>query len=416
MLNDALGPARPVDSRLLRVVYKPGRTRTLVLELWDQLQTEPHRAAGLLRQGLREARQLHSRERRLASEALYDLCRVHPALAHHLGTEDGLALWLGWLVWGGLDPATAEAQWREERGSDRSFAMPSRGEAAIDLSTATGFPKSLRAAWERRFGAQSAEALHAANGNPPVTLRADARRTTAAKLAASLRSEGIEAEALGERFPHAVRVASRQPLTGTRAAKKGWFEAQDAGSQALAELVAPAGLSTVDFCAGAGGKTLALASLGAKPLWAFDVRAPALDTLHRRARKADIDVTTHRLPPSGRAPAEARSPRVLVDAPCTGSGVLRRHPEQRLRWTEQTLAELTALQALVLDNAATLVEPGGWLVYGTCSVFHEENEDIVAAFLAEHPDFSAHGEPLVLLPHRDDTDGFFGQILVRAED
>jgi len=214
---------------------------------------------------------------------------------------------------------------------------------------------------------------------------------------------------------------------------------QDEGSQLLGMLVEPRrGEMVVDFCAGAGGKTLqmgaAMDSTGR--LYAFDVSDKRLANLGPRLKRSGLsNVFPQRI--SGENDAKVKRlrgkiDRVLVDAPCTGLGTLRRNPDLKFRQTAESVTELNAKQTAILDAAASLVKPGGRLVYGTCSLLTEENEEVVAGFLASHPDFrvvnaaevlerqgvkvpDAGGEYLKLLPHKHDTDGFFAAVLERVK-
>jgi 16S rRNA (cytosine967-C5)-methyltransferase len=189
----------------------------------------------------------------------------------------------------------------------------------------------------------------------------------------------------------------------------------------------------VDFCAGAGGKTLELGALMANSgtLYAFDIVAKRLEKLKPRLARAGLDnvrsvVIGHERDERVRRLA-GKADRVLVDAPCSGSGTVRRNPD--IKWRPLNLDEITATQQRILEAAATLVKPGGRLVYATCSLLREENEDIVNAFLAAHDTFHLvpvgevlarrniplpdMGEMLRLYPHRHNTDGFFAAVLER---
>ena len=191
-------------------------------------------------------------------------------------------------------------------------------------------------------------------------------------------------------------------------------------------------MRVVDWCAGAGGKTLALAMTmeNRGHVVACDVSAPRLEAAVKRLRRAGVHNVERHLVESGDKWAKRRAAqfdRVLVDAPCTGTGTWRRNPDARLRLAEQDLAELVPKQAAILEQAARLVRTGGRLVYATCSVLLEENEAQVQAFLARHPDFvlvplaeawtlepaPGPGPYLALSPRSHNTDGFFGAVLER---
>jgi 16S rRNA (cytosine967-C5)-methyltransferase len=215
----------------------------------------------------------------------------------------------------------------------------------------------------------------------------------------------------------------------------GLVEIQDEGSQLVAVMVGAApGMRVADWCAGAGGKTLALAGMmeNRGQIIACDVSAARLDGAVRRLRRAGVHNVERHLVEPGDKWLKRRAgtfDRVLVDAPCTGTGTWRRNPDARLRLRELDLTELVAKQASILDTAQTLVRKGGRLVYATCSLLEEENEAQVFAFLLRHPDFALvplprawslanpvpnSGDFLSLTPARHGTDGFFAAALERV--
>ena len=284
-----------------------------------------------------------------------------------------------------------------------------------------------------RFGPALPAEAAALLAPAPLDLRANLLKGPRAAARTALAAEGIEATAT--RFsPWGLRVAGRRPVTAGAAFRAGLVEIQDEGSQLIALLAdAKPGLRVADLCAGAGGKTLALAMTmeNRGQLVACDVSAARLDGAIRRLRRAGVhNVERHLLAPGDKW-AKRRAggfDRVLVDAPCTGTGTWRRNPDARLRLTETDLAELTAKQALILDQAAPLVRSGGKLIYATCSLLAEENEAQVSAFLVRHPDYTllplarawplasappVAGDVLALTPARHGTDGFFAAVLER---
>lgn len=284
--------------------------------------------------------------------------------------------------------------------------------APLDAATRHNAPAWL---WDRlvaQYGAAEASALALALNQPaPVDLRVNILKTSREQAAAALREDGV-ASAPTDRAAAGLRLEKREPLQRLRAFRDGWIEPQDEGSQLLAEFVAPkAGETVVDFCAGGGGKTLALGALmrGRGTLHAFDVSRSRLAGLTPRLQRSGLSIVQAQVLRHERdarlGALVRRCDTVLVDAPCSATGTWRRNPELRLR--EPDLPALAAQQRAILDAAAALVRPGGRLVYATCSVLKEENQDVAAGFLAAHPEFRADGE-LVLLPHRDGTDGFYG--------
>ena len=242
--------------------------------------------------------------------------------------------------------------------------------------------------------------------------------------------------------PWGLRLSGKPALQRTPAFERGAIEVQDEGSQLLALVLdAHRGEMVVDFCAGAGGKTLALgaAMRSTGRLYAFDVSAHRLDALKPRLARSGLsnvhpaaiaherDERVKRL--------SGKIDRVLVDAPCSGLGTLRRNPDLKWRQSPEALAELVQKQAAILESAARLVKRGGRLVYATCSLLRQENEDIAEAFSAAHPEWhllplaeelarlkvgeaaslcTADGRFLRLWPNRHATDGFFAAAWVRA--
>ncbi|MBL9051144.1 MAG: RsmB/NOP family class I SAM-dependent RNA methyltransferase [Tabrizicola sp.] len=285
----------------------------------------------------------------------------------------------------------------------------------------------------QRFGAAFADEMSATLAPPPLDLRVNPFKATRASVLRGLKDLGIRAE-VTKLAPQGIRVAERLSLARLPGLKTGEIEIQDEGSQLVAHLVdARPGEQLVDFCAGAGGKTLALAAqmMNKGHIVACDVNETRLKRCAERLRRAGLHNAETRLLTSETDRWIKRHKggfdRVLVDAPCTGTGTWRRNPDARWRAPELGVQALVALQQRILASAARLVKPGGRLVYATCSMLSEENEDQVAAFLAAHPAFSvvplqavtpivtgsAHRDYLSLTPARHGTDGFFAAVLRR---
>jgi 16S rRNA (cytosine967-C5)-methyltransferase len=266
----------------------------------------------------------------------------------------------------------------------------------------------------------------------PLDLRVNLLKATREEALAALTAEGLEATPT-PLSPWGLRIEGRRQVTTGAAFRAGLVEIQDEGSQLVAALTgARPGMRVADWCAGAGGKTLALAMMmqNRGQVLACDVSAARLEGAVRRLRRAGVHNAERHLVEPGDKWAKRRAgsfDRVLVDAPCTGTGTWRRNPDARLRLTEADLAELLPKQAAILDQAAPLVRSGGRLVYATCSLLSEENEAQVTAFLARHPGFALvplarawpggappnTGDYLSLTPARHGTDGFFAAVLER---
>ena len=268
------------------------------------------------------------------------------------------------------------------------------------------------------FGARFAEEADALNRQAALDLRVNRSRITREAAIVALAADGIEAEPTLH-APAGLRCAEKTRLGNVRAFRDGLVEVQDEGSQIAAAAVgALPGMTVVDYCAGGGGKTLAMADamvLDGKvegELWACDIDARRLAGLDERVRRSRLKpVRTHVL----NRPLRVVADRVLVDAPCTGSGTWRRRPEAKWRLSSDDLAARLGEQARILLDAAECVRPGGHLVYVTCSVLRDENEAQIARFLAERADFSPLDDAWRLSPAIDGTDGFFIATLRRAE-
>jgi 16S rRNA (cytosine967-C5)-methyltransferase len=282
------------------------------------------------------------------------------------------------------------------------------------------------------------EAMRIAQGllNPAaLDLRVNLARTTRDAVLERLNHDGIEASATPY-SPAGVRLKHKPAINHHALFRDGLIEVQDEGSQLLAWLLAPRrGEMVADYCAGAGGKTLALAMLmrGTGRLYAMDVSGKRLAALGPRAARAQVS-NIHPIALSGENDARAKRlagklERVLVDAPCSGFGTLRRNPDLKWRHAPEAVSELADKQRRILGAAARLVKPGGRLVYATCSILRDENEAVADAFSAAQPGFTklhsgeilaAHkivldtGERLRLWPHVHGTDGFFAAVFERA--
>jgi 16S rRNA (cytosine967-C5)-methyltransferase len=313
----------------------------------------------------------------------------------------------------------------------RSF----RAEALPDAARAD-LPDWLWTRLAAQHGA--AEALRIAQGmlNPaPLDVRVNLARAGRDEVRAGLAGDALEA-APTPYSPAGLRLAGRPPINRHAFFRDGLLEVQDEGSQLLAWLLAPRrGEMVADYCAGAGGKTLAIGMLmrGSGRVYAMDISAKRLAALAPRAARAGI-TNVHSIVLAGDNDARARRlagklDRVLVDAPCSGFGTLRRNPDLKWRHGPAALEQLVQKQRTILAAASRLLKPGGRLVYATCSILREENEAVADEFLASHPHFGAlacnellaaqrialdTGTHLRLWPHLHGTDGFFAAVFARA--
>jgi 16S rRNA (cytosine967-C5)-methyltransferase len=296
---------------------------------------------------------------------------------------------------------------------------------------------------EAQFGEHFETEAKAWLVQPDLHLRANTLKASREKALAALQAEKITCVP-SPLSPWGMRVDSRHNLGATQALKDGLIEVQDEGSQLIAAMVqAQPGDAVVDFCAGAGGKTLAIAAdmQNKGRLVACDVSEGRLKRSTVRLRRAGVhNVTPHTL--SSEADKwvkrnKGRFDRVLLDVPCSGTGTWRRNPDARWRFNEETLQDLVQKQAAILESAQRLVKPGGRLVYATCAVLADENEHQVRRFLDKHPAFTliaaedvwaalqngqatpapypGQGEMMRLSPARHGTDGYFVAVMQRAD-
>ena len=304
----------------------------------------------------------------------------------------------------------------------------------------SAFPEAVQAdlpdwLWQRlsvEYGAADAMAIARGLLNPaPLDLRVNLAKLSREEALARLDVEAAPTPL----SPSGIRLKGKPQINRHALFLDGSLEVQDEGSQLLAYLLAPRrGELVADFCAGAGGKTLALSMLmhGTGRVYAMDVSEKRLRELAPRAARAGIS-NVHTIVLSGEGDVRAKRlagklDRVLVDAPCSGFGTLRRNPDLKWRHGEGAIAELAAKQTRILNAAAKLLKPGGRLVYATCSILSEENEAVADRFALEHPEFKAlscaellatqriavaTGDRLRLWPHHHGTDGFFAAAFQR---
>ena len=384
----------------------------------------------------RAHRELGQHDRAFIAETVFGVLRRRYGLEYHTGAATPRRLLLAWL---NRVQGVSLRQLEPLLGRDDALwaaALKATPELASPLYVAAELPPWLVAMLAAEMPEGEILALGRALAQPaPLDLRVNALLTTREKVLRQLIIEGINAQPT----PHAplgIRIDGNPALSRNPLFTSGRIEVQDEGSQLLCYLLAPKRREmVVDFCAGAGGKTLALGVLMQSQgrLYAFDVsearlnkfkprlKRSGLSNVHPQLLASENDLKVKRL--------AGKIDRVLVDAPCSGFGTLRRNPDLKWRQSEAGIAELAAKQRAILTAAAALLKPGGRLVYATCSFLRAENQDIVAAFLAAHAHFSRvpanevlkqqhialdTGEFLQLYPHRHGCDGFFAAVMARA--
>jgi 16S rRNA (cytosine967-C5)-methyltransferase len=431
------------------------RARTLVLQLAAEARAEWGFATDILARAFREDRQLSSNDRRQVAETVYGLVRADrrlEAISEELlapGRREVVSAQarqeLKLIVYelrNGIPAEALKAEVRRVAGRDLDLDVAVSDGAglgshtgidrdALRISYPTWLLERLAASHGEKDAIVLAEAM---NTRAPMCVRTNTVKVSREELVARLAEEGVRAVPT-RLSPVGLVFETRVNAFGLSAFRDGLFEVMDEGSQLVAEATAPPPRGrVVDACAGAGGKSLALAALldNAGRILALDSNGKKLEELRRRARRAGLSNLTAREVTGSSFPAEAKLgawDRVLVDAPCSGLGTLRRNPEARWRLGPKVVDGYPADQLSLLVTYAPLVAQGGRLIYATCSVLREENDAVIERFLRERPDFVVmplkeiwgkqraaevgDGTFLRLLPHVHDTDGFFAAVLRR---
>ena len=395
--------------------------------------TQP--ADAVLSRYFRENPRLGQQERAFIADTVFALLRRRYGLEFHTGADTTRRLLLAYFsrIEGvslrQLEPLFGvDAEW--------AAALKTPREETAPLAVQAELPPWLVEMLIPQMDEAEILALGRALQQPaPLDLRINPLLTTREEVLKPFAADGIGA-APTPLSPLGVRLAGKPALNRHPLFTAGKVEVQDEGSQLLCFLLAPKRREmVVDFCAGAGGKTLLLGAMmqSAGRLYAFDISERRLAKLTPRLRRSQLSNVHPQVLDSEhdqRVRRLARKiDRVLVDAPCSGFGTLRRNPDLKWRQSAQGIAELTVKQRSILDAAATLVKPGGRLVYATCSFLRMENHDIVSGFLASHPSFKLlpaadvlrqqhidldTGEYFELAPHRHGCDGFFAAVMERG--
>lgn len=388
-----------------------------------------------------------SGDRAAIGNIVYDALRMK--LSHAWLMDDDSATALGYAVmlrqWGkSADELKAEFDGDkfapEPLSDDTLSAFSSRSLSDAPDYVQGDIPEWIVSSLQSTFGDDWLRQAKALNERPTLDLRANTLKASRSKVIKALEDAKAEATRIARQ---GVRIAagegpSRLPnVTAELSFQKGWFEVQDEGSQIVADLAgAQEGEQILDYCAGGGGKTLAMAaSMNNKgQVHAFDADRKRLAPIIERLKRAGTrNVQVHDRA-EGLERYSAKFDRVLVDAPCTGTGTWRRRPDTKWRLTQRNLEERVEQQGQALDQAKTFVRPGGELLYVTCSVLPEENERQARRFCADNPEFSirsalerwtsvfggdavkpysADGETVTLTPATTDTDGFFFCVMKR---
>lgn len=416
----------------------PAARAQAAIEILDALQSTAQPVDRFMRDWFRQRRYAGSRDRAAVSERIYDIFRHRASYTWHMRSEAPRALVIASLL---REQAELPAAFDGSRYGPAPLTEAELHAAAAPpaqpapLHVQGEYPEWLEPELSRSLGEMLLPEMLAMLSRAPVDLRVNRLRSTREDLLRELRNAGFAAE-LTKLAPFGLRLdpaAGLSALQNTRLFQDGAFEFQDEGSQIVAHLVdARPGERVLDFAAGAGGKSLALAAdmQNQGEVVAFDAFPDRMKPLPDRAARAGINII--RMVTSREELRTVRFDAVLADAPCSGSGTWRRNPDARWRLTPSALDRYRALQGSVLDAAAEHVSPGGSLIYSTCSVLRSENEDAVEAFLSRNRAFrhvavETRWNPLFSAPvpagslhdfhaspFRTGTDGFFASMMQRT--
>lgn len=434
------------------------------VEAYDLILRGNHPADSILDTFFRSHKYLGSHDRRFVAETVYGMLRHKRRLEWLLegaanvaaGTQDqrqSLLVCLLYLVAfcheeiGKLleqcepDPEEKkllpavldEARKRNERFET---APDSDYDCTTRLSLKFSFPVWMIERWLEQFGEEETRSMCTAlNTQAPLTLRVNVLKIDVEGCRRALAEEKLKTD-LTKLSPVGLTAQRRMNIFGLDAFRKGFFEVQDEGSQLLCLLVDPKPTSKViDACAGGGGKSLALAALmkNRGVIFALDTNAYRLEGLRKRIRRSGVDTIRIRVVEADKLPADliGVADNVLVDAPCSGLGTIRRNPGTKWTITPKAVAELQVKQLGILTHYAPCVKTNGRLVYATCTTMKDENEIVVERFLAAHPHFEILDPSSILRryqlaslgqekyfrlkPHVHNTDGFFAAVMKRKE-
>lgn len=381
----------------------------------------------------REHRELGNKERAFVAESVYGVIRRLSLLTYLADGQDARRLLIAWLlrIQGSsvrdlADTLNKEQQaWAQEIKAKSTDNLSQEIQADLPL----WLWQKLSQQYPEKEALTIARSMHQ---SAFLDLRVNTIKSDRERVLARLQSEGAQVQ-VTPYSPVGLRLNQRLSIHKHPLFVQGEIEVQDEGSQLLSYILAPKrGEMVADFCAGAGGKSLAIGALmkNTGRIYAFDISEKRLQNLSARLKRSGLSNLHSQLLTSEQDSKlkrlHGKFDKVLVDAPCSGLGTLRRNPDLKWRQQPSDIEELNQKQMSILNSAAKLVKAGGRLVYATCSILQQENEDIVQAFLAQHEDFSLlpvqeilqqqqinleMSDYFKLLPHLHQTDGFFAAIL-----
>ena len=391
-----------------------------VIDSLSMIFNDGEYAGKVVEKALKRDKRWGARDRKFVAETIYDVVRWKRLYNEIAGTKDHYSrenLWKMFAVWATLKGIELP-DWKyfettpvrrikgkfDELQSDRKIK-----ESIPDWMDEIAVKELGEAVWTREIAAMNQKA--------EVILRVNTLKIDISTLQKFLRKEEVDTEVVRDN-PTALRLVERKNVFLTEAFKRGYFEVQDASSQLVAPFlqVSP-GMRVVDTCAGAGGKTLHLAAImeNKGQIIALDIYGGKLAQLKKRAKRAGVHNVDMRVIDSTKVIKKLKdsADAVLIDAPCSGIGVLKRNPDSKWKLQPEFMDKIRDTQAEILDKYSQMVKPGGKLVYATCSILPSENENQVKTFLESHKEFK-FVEDKKISPSKSGFDGFYMALLEKT--
>ncbi len=394
--------------------------RNLLIGIHDALQEtffqEKKYADKVIERLLKAHKKWGSQDRQTVSEIFYNIIRWKKRLEYYMGEgvkpNNVYKLILAYLLW-------SKSHYKKFEEFDgikiadiltklKKGTVPTK---AIEYS----IPEWLAETLEKELGRNWEREMLALNEQAPTVLRTNTLKTTPKELIADLKDENVESFTI-KNYPDAVQLEEKKNVFLTSAFKDGLFEVQDASSQKIGELLdVKEGMRVVDACAGAGGKTLHLAALmkNKGQIIALDIFEWKLAELKRRAKRAGAHNIETRLISDNKVikRLHEKADRLLIDAPCSGLGVLKRNPDSKWKIDQEFIDRIKGEQQQILQDYSKILKKGGQMIYATCSILPSENNEQVAIFLKENPDFSLIKDQKIM--PSEGYDGFYMALIKR---
>jgi 16S rRNA (cytosine967-C5)-methyltransferase len=393
--------------------------RTLVYTVINALKdifNKGEYADKVVSRALKSDKRFGSRDRKFVAETIYEMVRWKRLYNEIAGTKEHYTtdnLWKNFAVYAVLKGYDIP-DWKQLQGIPARKIKGKFDELSKIRVFRESIPDWLDEMGKKELKDKWDSEIHALNQPAKVILRVNTLKTTKERLQKLLQNEGIETVPI-KGYPDALELVERKNVFMTDIFKKGLFEVQDASSQLVAEFLnVKPGMRVVDTCAGAGGKTLHLASLMENKgnIIAMDIYESKLKQLKKRAKRDGVHNIDIRPIKSTKdiKKIKGKADRVLIDAPCSGIGVLKRNPDSKWKLKPEFIESIKQTQAEILDKYSQIVKDGGKMVYATCSVLPSENEEQVAKFLKNNPDFKLVNENKVSA-YKSGYDGFYMALL-----